>query len=81
MEKRGKEGKINLSSFVFCPTVYLATLNVYLALIQDEKFVAENLLGEKEKWTNKRNDKQQHVDSLLRNTTSHIQHLYQISKS
>ena len=28
MEKKEKEGKINLS-FVFCPTIYLATLNVY----------------------------------------------------
>ena len=24
-----KEGKINLSSFVFCPTIYLATLKEY----------------------------------------------------
>ena len=28
-EKTEKEGKINLSSLVFCPTVYLATLKVY----------------------------------------------------
>ena len=42
-----------------------------LALIQEEKFVAENFLGEKEKWTNEGNDKQQHADSLLHNTTSH----------
>ena len=52
-----------------------------LALIEAEKYVTENLLGEKEKWTNKGNDKQQHADSLLHNTTSHIQHLYSISKS
>ena len=52
-----------------------------LALIEDEKFVTENLLGEKEKSTNKGNDKQQHADSLLYNTTGHTQHLYQISKS
>ena len=50
------------------------------ALTEDEKFVAENLLGEKEKWTNKGNDKQQQADSLLHNTTSHAQHLDQISK-
>ena len=37
--------------------------------------------GEKEKWTNKGNDKQEETDSLLYNTTSHTQHLYQISKS
>ena len=28
MEKKEKEGRINFS-FVFCPTIYLATLNVY----------------------------------------------------
>ena len=52
-----------------------------LALIEAEKFVTENLLGEKEKWTNKENDKQQYAGSLLHNTRSHTQHLYQISKS
>ena len=46
-----------------------------LALIEATKFVTENLLGEKEKWTNKGNDKQQHADSLFHNTTSHTQHL------
>ena len=51
-----------------------------LALIEDEKFVTENLLGEKEKWINIETDKQQHADSLLHNTTSHTQHLYEISK-
>ena len=30
---------------------------------------------------NKGNDKQQEADSLLNNTTSYTQHLYQISKS
>ena len=52
-----------------------------LALIEAKKFVTENLLGEKENWTNKENDKPQHADSLLHNTRSHTQHLYQISKS
>ena len=52
-----------------------------LALIEVEKFVTENLLGEKENWTNNWNDKQQQADSLLNNATSHTQHLYQVSKS
>ena len=52
-----------------------------LWLIEAEKSVAENLIGEKEKWTNKGNGKQQEADSLLHITTSHTQHLYQISKS
>ena len=52
-----------------------------LALIEAKKSVTENLIGEKEKWTNKGNGKHQDTDSLLHNTTSHTQHLYQISKS
>ena len=52
-----------------------------LALIEDEKSVTEIFIGEKEKWTNKENDKQEEADSLLYNTTSYTQHLYQISKS
>ena len=52
-----------------------------LALIEAKQFVTENLLGEKEKRTNKGNDKHEEADSLLHNTTSHSQHLYQISKS
>ena len=86
MEKWKKEGKINLSSFVFCPTIYLDTLNVHTKFedsgshrrseICNRKFAWEN-----KKLTNKGNDKQQHADSLLHNTTCHTQHLYQISKS
>ena len=76
--------KINLSILVFCPTIYLATVKVYNKfedwLIEAEKSVAENF-GEKEKWTDKGNGKQQEADSFLHITTSHTQHLYQISKS
>ena len=85
-EKWKENVKINLSILVFHPTIYLATLKVYknlktLALIEAEKSVTENLIREKEKWTNKGNGKQQEADSLLHDTTSHTQHLYQISKS
>ena len=52
-----------------------------LALIEAEKSVTEIFIGEKEKWTNKGNDKQEEADSLLYNTTSYTQYLYQISKS
>ena len=52
-----------------------------LALIEAEKSVTENLISEKEKWTNKGNDKQEEAYSLLHNATSHTQHLYQVSKS
>ena len=79
--KREKEVKINLS-FVFCQPLSMCIQNLKtLVLIEAKNFVTENLLGEKKKWTNKGNDKQQNADSLFHNTTSHIQHLYQISKS
>ena len=52
-----------------------------LALIGVEKSVTEILSGEKEKRTNKGNSKQEEADSLLHITTSHTQHLYQISIS
>ena len=50
-----------------------------LAIIGAENSVTKSFIGEKEKWTNKGNDKQQHADSLSHNT-SRTQHLYQISK-
>ena len=49
-----------------------------LAITGAENAVTKSFTGEKEKWINKGNDKQQHADSLLHNTTSHTQ---QISKS
>ena len=52
-----------------------------LAVIGAENSVTKSFIGEKEKWTNKGNDKHQQADSLLHNTTSHTQHLCQISKS
>ena len=52
-----------------------------LAVIVAEISVMKSFIGEKEKWTNKGNVKQQPADSILHNTTSHTQHLYQISKS
>ena len=41
----------------------------------------KNFIGEKEKRTNKGNDKHENADSVLYNTSSHTQCLYQISKS
>ena len=83
MEKWTKKAKINHSIFIFFPTIYLAPLKVYTKFGDSgaESFTTKSFIGEKEKWTNKRNDKQQNADSLLHNTTSHTQHLYQISKS
>ena len=52
-----------------------------LALIDAEKSVTEIFIGEKEKWTNKGNDKHEEADSLLHNSISYTQHLDQISKS
>ena len=81
-----RKAKLNLSLLIFFPTIYLATLKVYtklktLALIEAEKSVTEIFIGEEEKWTNNGNEKQEQADSLLHNTTSYTQHLYQISKS
>ena len=50
-----------------------------LALIEAEKSVTEIFIGEKEKWTNKGNDKQEEAGSLFHNTTSYTQHLYKNS--
>ena len=72
--KMEKMVKLNLSILVFSPTINLATLRCIrnlktLALIETEKSVTENLIGEKEKWTNKGNGKHQEADSLLHNAT------------
>ena len=88
MEKRKngkKKEKINLSILTSVPqhtwpfSKYIQNLN--LALIEAEKSVTEIFIGEKETWINKENDKQEEADSLSYSTTSHTQHLYQISKS
>ena len=52
-----------------------------LAVIGAENSLTKSFIEEEEKWINKGNDKQQLADSLLHNTTSNTQHLYQISKS
>ena len=77
MEKKKKRRQNKSQQFCFL-SQYTWPLSM---CIQNLKTPAENLLGEKEKWTYKENDKQQHDDSLLHNTISHTQLLYQISKS
>ena len=52
-----------------------------MAPIVAEKSVTEISIGEKEKWTNKRTDKQYVAVLFLHNTTHHYQALYQISES
>ena len=54
-----------------------ADISTDQCVIGAEKSVTENFIGEKEKLTNKENDKQEKTDSLLHNTTSYTQHLYQ----
>ena len=80
MKKWKKKAKVNHSTLVFFPKLYLAPLKVYTEFEDSgcnraEISVMKCFIGEKEKWTNKGND------SLSHNTTSHTQHLYQISKS
>ena len=76
-EKWRKKAKINHSILVFFPTIYLAPLKAYtkfedLAVIGAENSVKKSFIGEKEKWTIKGTDEQQHADSLSHNT-SHTQ--------
>ena len=52
-----------------------------MAPIGAEKSVTEISNEEKEKWTNKRTDKQYVAVLFLHNTTNHYQALYQISES
>ena len=83
MGEMGKKKKSHHLGFLLhnimqhCQSVYknLKTL----ALIAGEKSVMD--FYEKDKWANKENDKHEDADSLLHNTTSHTQCLYQISKS
>ena len=78
-EKIEKEGKINLSTLVlFWLSIYCIQNLQTLTQIEAEKFVTENFVREKEKWTNKGTDKQYVADSLLHSTTCHYQALYQI---
>ena len=51
-----------------------------LGVVVPEKSVTKYFIGEKEKWANEGNDKHEDADSLLHNTSSHTQGLYQISK-
>ena len=81
-----KKAKINLSILIFFPTIYLATFKVYTKFedfgsYRIREICDRNIIGEKEKWTNNWNDKQEEADSLLHNSTNYTQHLYQISKS
>ena len=69
MEKLKKKAKFNYRILVFFPTIYLAPLKVYTKFEDScstgaKNSVTKSFIGEKEKWTNKGNDKQQHADSL-----------------
>ena len=86
MEKWKKKAKINHRTLVFFLTIYLAPLKVYTNFEDSgshrgQDFCDRNFYWRERKKTNKGNDKQQEADSLSHNTTSHTQHLYQISKS
>ena len=49
--------------------------------IVPKKSSPNNFIGEKEKWTNKGNDKHEDGDSVLRNMIRHAHSFYTISKS
>ena len=52
-----------------------------LGAVVPVQFLTKKIIGEKEKWTNKGNDKYEDADSVLHNTSSCTQCLNQISKS
>ena len=75
---------ISMRMLILSYMIQEAVPNVYmkfqiLGAVVPEKSLTKNFIGEKEKWTNKGNDKHEDADSVLHNTTSHIQCLYQIS--
>ena len=65
-----RDGKKEISAIL----ISVPTLKVYRKFQEagshrSREIVTENLLGEKEKWINKGNDKQEEADSLVHNTT------------
>ena len=52
-----------------------------LGAVVPEKSLTKKVLLEKKNWTNKGNDKHEDADSVLHDTSSCTQSLYQISKS
>ena len=82
-QKWKKKAKINLSILIFFPTIYLATLKVYTKFedfgSHRSREICDRIFYWRERKMNKGNDKQEEADSLLHNTTSYTQHLYQIS--
>ena len=85
-QKWKKKAKINLSILIFFLTIYFATLKVYTKFEDFDSYRSREICDRKfywreRKWTNNGNDKQEEADSLLHNTTSYTEHLYQISKS
>ena len=52
-----------------------------MAIIEADKSVMKNFIGEKEKWTNKEKDNNEDAVALLHRKASHTQRLYEISKS
>ena len=76
--------KRNSSIMVFFYTIYFNPLWGYTKFeyLTKKKNNVTNFIWEKEKWTNKGNDKHEDAASLtMHNTTSPTQCMYKISKS
>ena len=81
-ENLKKEGKMRISILISIYTVHFSFLKVYTKFENNGSNRSwEISIGEKEKWTNKRTDKQYVAVLFLHNTTNHYQALYQISES
>ena len=67
---RKNKKRSNISTVIFLHILNLATPPVYTNFkdSEAEKSITECFIGEKDKWTNKRNDKQRKADILGDNT-------------
>ena len=86
-KEKGKKKSKDMSALWFSFTQDTSTVCKCLqnlktqALLGAEKSVMKNFIREKEKITNKENDNHKDADSLLHDTRSHTQCLYEISNS
>ena len=65
-----------LSSTIQPVIPHFCTKFQILGAVVPEKSLMNNFIGEKEKWTNKRNEQHEDAESLLHDTSSRTQCLY-----
>ena len=63
--KKENEGKINLSSFVFCPTIKLATLKVYTKFEDSVSHRRWEICNRKFDWNKRKMDKRREIQQRV----------------